>query len=94
MVQGLGYALMEELRAEAGQIATLSLGEYKIPTIKDMPELVTVLLEPGPGPAPYQSKGIGESSNTPVAATRLRRRPDHDTAKSSVMKAPAAVPTR
>ena len=27
-----------------------------------------MLLEPGPVPAPYQSKGIGESSNTPVAA--------------------------
>jgi CO/xanthine dehydrogenase Mo-binding subunit len=68
MVQGLGYALMEELRTADGQISTLSLGEYKIPTMKDIPELVTVLLEPGPGPAPYQSKGIGESSNTPVAA--------------------------
>ena len=67
MIQGLGYALMEELLTAEGQISTLSLGEYKIPTIKDMPELVTVLLEPGPGPAPYQSKGIGES-NTPVAA--------------------------
>jgi CO/xanthine dehydrogenase Mo-binding subunit len=68
MMQGLGYALMEELLTAEGQISTLSLGEYKIPTIKDIPELVTVLLEPGPGPAPYQSKGIGESSNTPVAA--------------------------
>ena len=68
MMQGFGYALMEELLAEEGQISTLSLGDYKIPTIKDIPELVTVLLEPGPGPAPYQSKGIGESSNTPVAA--------------------------
>lgn len=68
MVQGLGYALMEELIADEGQISTLSLGEYKIPTIRDIPELVTVLLEPGPGPAPYQSKGIGESSNTPLAA--------------------------
>jgi CO/xanthine dehydrogenase Mo-binding subunit len=67
-IQGLGYALMEELRIEEGQISTLSLGDYKIPTIKDIPELVTVLLEPGPGPAPYQGKGIGESSNTPVAA--------------------------
>jgi CO/xanthine dehydrogenase Mo-binding subunit len=26
------------------------------------------LLEPASGPAPYQGKGIGESSNTPVAA--------------------------
>jgi len=68
MIQGLGYALMEELRTAEGQISTLSLGDYKIPTMHDIPELVTVLLEPGPGPAPYQSKGIGESSNIPVAA--------------------------
>ncbi len=68
MLQGLGYALMEEMRSEDGHVSTLSLGDYKLPTIKDIPELVTVLLEPGPGPAPYQSKGIGESSNTPVAA--------------------------
>jgi CO/xanthine dehydrogenase Mo-binding subunit len=68
MIQGLGYALMEELMIEDGQISTLSLGDYKIPTIHDIPEMVTVLLEPGPGPAPYQSKGIGESSNIPVAA--------------------------
>jgi CO/xanthine dehydrogenase Mo-binding subunit len=68
LIQGLGYALMEELRTQDGHISTLSLGEYKIPTMPDIPELHTVLLEPAPGPAPYQSKGIGESSNTPVAA--------------------------
>jgi carbon-monoxide dehydrogenase large subunit len=68
LMQGVGYALMEELRAEDGQISTLSLGEYKVPTIQDIPELVTVLLDPSPGPAPYEGKGIGESSNTPVAA--------------------------
>jgi CO/xanthine dehydrogenase Mo-binding subunit len=68
MVQGLGYGLMEELHTAEGQISTLSLGDYKIPTMRDIPELVTVLLEPGGGPAPYQSKGIGESSNVPVAA--------------------------
>jgi CO/xanthine dehydrogenase Mo-binding subunit len=68
LMQGFGYALMEELKTEEGQISTLSLGEYKVPTIKDIPALVTVLLEPSPGPAPYEGKGIGESSNTPVAA--------------------------
>ena len=68
VIQGLGYALMEEMETADGQISTLSLGDYKIPTIKDLPELVTVLLEPAGGPAPFQSKGIGESSNTPVAA--------------------------
>lgn len=68
LVQGIGYALMEELRIEDGQISTLSLGDYKMPGIKDIPPLQTVLLEPGTGPAPYRSKGIGESSNIPVAA--------------------------
>ena len=68
VIQGLGYALTEEMQTEDGHISTLSLGDYKIPNIGDVPELVTVLLEPAPGPAPYESKGIGESSNTPVAA--------------------------
>ncbi len=67
VIQGLGYALMEEMVHEDGRVSTLSLGDYKLPTIRDIPELVTVLLEPGTGPAPFQSKGIGESSNTPVA---------------------------
>ena len=68
MVQGLGYGVMEEIMTADGQISTLSLGDYKLPTVKDIPELVTVLLESSPGPAPYQGKGIGESSNIPVAA--------------------------
>ena len=68
VVQGLGYALMEEMDTEEGRISTLSLGEYKIPTIRDIPQLVTLLLESPSGPAPFQSKGIGESSNVPVAA--------------------------
>ncbi len=68
VVQGLGYALMEELQTEDGHISTLSFGDYKIPTSADIPELVTVLVEGNSGPAPYRSKGIGESANIPVAA--------------------------
>jgi CO/xanthine dehydrogenase Mo-binding subunit len=68
VIQGLGYALMEELQTEDGHIATVSFGDYKIPTIADVPELVTVLVEGNNGPAPYRSKGIGESANIPVAA--------------------------
>jgi CO/xanthine dehydrogenase Mo-binding subunit len=67
VIQGLGYALMEEMVTEEGHISTLSLGDYKIPTINDLPKLETILLGPAPGPAPYQGKGIGESSNIPVA---------------------------
>ena len=68
VIQGLGYALMEELTSHEGRISTLSLGDYKIPTIQDLPELETRLIGSPSGPAPYASKGIGESSNVPVAA--------------------------
>ncbi|MBI4200267.1 MAG: xanthine dehydrogenase family protein molybdopterin-binding subunit [Chloroflexi bacterium] len=64
---GLGYALMEELKMEDGQVQTLHFGDYKIPTARDIPELTTVLLEEPSGPTPYQGKGIGEVSNCPVA---------------------------
>ncbi|MDA1272332.1 MAG: xanthine dehydrogenase family protein molybdopterin-binding subunit [Chloroflexi bacterium] len=67
LIQGLGYALMEELKLEDGQISTLSLGDYKIPTSADIPVLETVLVQGDAGPAPYESKGIGESSNIPIA---------------------------
>ena len=67
MIQGLGFALMEALELEDGHISTLSFGDYKIPTSADVPVLETVLIEGDAGPAPYESKGIGESSNIPVA---------------------------
>ena len=68
IVQGLGYALMEEMTSEDGRVSSLSLGDYKIPTIADIPKLETVLLESPAGPLPYQGKGIGEISNIPIAA--------------------------
>ena len=67
IIQGLGYALMEELELEDGHISTLSFGDYKIPTSADVPVMETVLIQGDAGPAPYESKGIGESSNIPVA---------------------------
>ncbi|MYD66303.1 MAG: xanthine dehydrogenase family protein molybdopterin-binding subunit [Chloroflexi bacterium] len=68
VVQGLGYALMEELAIEDGRVTTLSFGDYKIPTSFDIPELRTVLLESEDGVGPYAIKGIGETPNVPVAA--------------------------
>lgn len=67
-VQGLGFAMIEELRVEEGRVSTLSLGDYKLPNIKDLPPLKTVLVQDSHGPAPFQGKAIGESSNTPVPA--------------------------
>ena len=68
IVQGIGHALMEELRIDQGQVTTGHFGDYKIPTMRDIPELTTVILEGPAGPAPYQARGIGETPNCPPAA--------------------------
>ena len=67
-MQGMGYALMEELIVDEGRVTNLSFGDYKIPTIRDIPNLNTVLLPSDDGQGPYQVKGIGEHPTIPVAA--------------------------
>jgi len=67
LIQGLGYALMEELPTEDGRISTLNLGEVKLPTIGDIPPLTTVLVEDAVGPGPFRAKAIGEGSISAVA---------------------------
>jgi xanthine dehydrogenase molybdenum-binding subunit len=68
VVQGIGYALMEELKVdEDGRITTLSFGDYKLPTTRDIPPLKTVLLQSEAGEGPYNIRGIGEAPITPVA---------------------------
>jgi len=67
IMQGIGYALMEELQVEDGSVTNLSFGEYKLPTMRDTPPLTAVLMESASGVGPYQIKGIGESPLTPVA---------------------------
>jgi CO/xanthine dehydrogenase Mo-binding subunit len=67
VITGLGYALMEEVRVEDGRVTTLSFGDYKIPTIRDIPPLNTVVLESDAGDGPYRIRGIGEGPCTPVA---------------------------
>ncbi len=68
MMQGLGMALMEALPTEEGQVTALHLGDYKIPAIADLPELVSVTLEDAPAPGPYGAKAVGELGCIPVAA--------------------------
>jgi CO/xanthine dehydrogenase Mo-binding subunit len=65
---GLGFALMEENPMIDGRVTTLNLGDFKIPTIRDIPKLNTLLLESPMGPVPFQGKAIGEIPNVPTAA--------------------------
>lgn len=68
VIYGMGFALTEELLIEDGRVTNPNLGEYKLPAIADIPELVTALLPAAGGPTPYEGKAIGEMANVPVAA--------------------------
>jgi CO/xanthine dehydrogenase Mo-binding subunit len=68
VVQGIGQALTEQLQVQDGAVTTLHLGDYKLPTAMDIPELTTVLVETKTGPAPYAGKAVGELSNVAVPA--------------------------
>jgi xanthine dehydrogenase YagR molybdenum-binding subunit len=71
VIQGLGHTLSEErlLDPESGAVLTQSLDAYKIPTIKDVPEIITELLDiPDPHLTNLGSKGLGEPPIIPVAA--------------------------
>jgi len=68
LVTGLGLAMTEELVCEDGQILNGNLGEYKLPTISDIPPLETVLVPTSGGEGPYQAKAIGELANNATAA--------------------------
>lgn len=65
-VFGLGQALMEELRLEDGRVVTTNLGEYKLPTIADVPGLNIELISDRPGPGPFGAKSVGELANPAV----------------------------
>ncbi len=66
-MQGLGYALMENLIVKEGVIQAPSLSEYLIPTSQDFPTTTVIALESGTGVGPFGAKGIGEPSLTPAA---------------------------
>ncbi len=60
VVQGLGYALLEELVVEAGLTRTTDLSTYLIPTALDAPEMEAIAVETHESSGPYGLKGAGE----------------------------------
>ena len=68
MVQGLGFAMIENLPDAEGRITATNLGDYKIPCVRDIPELETIHVYNSAGPGPFQSKPIGECTTTPTPA--------------------------
>jgi xanthine dehydrogenase YagR molybdenum-binding subunit len=71
IIQGLGHTLSEErlLDPATGTVLTQTLDAYKLPTIADVPEIVTDLVdEPDAHLTNLGSKGLGEPPIVPTAA--------------------------
>jgi CO/xanthine dehydrogenase Mo-binding subunit len=68
VIQGFGQAVMEHLAMEDGIVGTLNLGDYKLPSMADLPPLETVLVAAKAGELPFGGKHIGELSNVPLPA--------------------------
>jgi CO/xanthine dehydrogenase Mo-binding subunit len=68
IVQAIGQTLTEQLIVADGSVTNPNLGDYKLPTMADIPALSTLLLETRHGPAPYEGKAIGELSNVALPA--------------------------
>jgi CO/xanthine dehydrogenase Mo-binding subunit len=59
-VQGLGYALLEDVVMRDGAMANAQLTNYIIPTTLDTPPMDVIILERGYAHGPYGAKGVGE----------------------------------
>jgi CO/xanthine dehydrogenase Mo-binding subunit len=71
IIQGIGHTLSEERIVDpaTGSILTRTLDAYKMPTIADVPEIVTDLVDvPDPHLTNLGAKGLGEPPIVPTAA--------------------------
>ncbi|KKM10393.1 nicotinate dehydrogenase medium molybdopterin subunit [Clostridiales bacterium PH28_bin88] len=65
---GVGYALMEEVTVQEGEIKNPRLSEYLIPTMLDMPGIHAIIVEDLEESGPFGAKGVGEPALIPTAA--------------------------
>ena len=68
VLQGMGYALMEDMQADStGAIINSELSTYIIPTADDQPEIVPLIIEDPYPDGPFGAKGFGEQPLMGVA---------------------------
>ncbi|MFM9106859.1 MAG: xanthine dehydrogenase family protein molybdopterin-binding subunit [Chloroflexota bacterium] len=60
-VQGIGFALTEELVIEDGRLRNPNLALYKLPTTLEAPRVRTEIVESPTSEGPYGAKGVGEA---------------------------------
>ena len=68
-VQGMGFALCEEMVWDDGRLTNPSLMDYKVPTTLDTPyNIHSIIVESHETDGPFGAKGVGEVCLVPVAS--------------------------
>ena len=67
-LQGMGYAIMEEITHDGGVVMNPTLQDYLIPTSLDTPEIKPTLIEHRYKYGPFGAKGMGEAPLIPMAS--------------------------
>lgn len=68
VLQGMGWALMENMVVKDGRLVNPDFLDYLVPTAMDAPRVNKILVEPIDPNGPYGAKGIGEPALNPVTA--------------------------
>ncbi|MEK6616505.1 MAG: molybdopterin cofactor-binding domain-containing protein, partial [Bacteroidota bacterium] len=68
ILQGVGYALTEELLMNKGRILNPNFHNYKMLTAADIPNIHFFPIETNDKEGPYGAKGVGEAPLIPTAA--------------------------
>lgn len=59
-VQGLGYALFEEIVRDKGRVTNPNFVDYRLPTAMDVPKMTPIIVEEPEPTGPFGAKGVGE----------------------------------
>lgn len=70
-LQGMGYAIMEEMKVKNGEFLNSSFSTYLIPTAADAPQIIPLIVEVPDPIGPYGVKGVGEPALIPTAPAIL-----------------------
>lgn len=67
VTMGLGGALTEDFIVEQGELFTDGMARYRIPSIMQMPEVISLVVEHPTSSGPFGAKGVGEVTSVPTA---------------------------
>jgi CO/xanthine dehydrogenase Mo-binding subunit len=67
VVQGIGFALMEQILLKDGRVINPQFLDYKMPSIQDIPPLKAIVVQTNDPEGPFGAKSVGEVVLVPVA---------------------------